>query len=725
MMRQLAMRETKKRARAPRVGSRVTYRVLGLAARTIRAVVGGWASRTVDLVHVAALRTQEADCGISRQASHILFDLSRLAAPGLCLLLLLLAPGVRGDTILGQADVWDIQCDLAVAQLVPLQANRTILVTSDFMKPQRFPFATFEFHATEANVRANWPAIIEQVRLQGVLRGCTPQQLTFVSARGSYNDLARTLDARRPAGVSSNVDFSNGVHQFPFTHADMQFAESRAQAFLIEAPEARKYDPQFGAARRVMGAVVFLLYPGHLLRSEREKPYLYVWKGTEYDFDKELPYVTRENLTTPSIQARLRGELGANLPLPSAIPSRNTTTTATTHGESEAPAQGTGGTTFSTLATYDPASDRSIELIVEPARFRTAGQRCSAFRTHEEMRRCFDAGAAILLASPAAKQYDYGYADDMHVMGAVVYKYGEAREALIARWDSVLEEYVDTGYGDTNNPDNRICRECLWSPIVQANIRHHIAANFSGLPEIDLTAYTTPEFKYHLTHDEAATILARNPSACAGLFTDVQPQGWFDEGFDPYLAGFVCDTGDLRRIWKWIPETGARYEIKGVIWKSKTEERYAAALLRQALEFPPTVRLDFRTRVVDKAAAAQAAAQTAAAEEAHQRARDARIARIKRYVAVYGGGAAAVITPLALLIFFLRASQARARRRRLAFVQDELNEAVERESESARLLRLANEELREARTRSKKAHEFRDKVQKETKRVIREVKIDG
>lgn len=710
------MKETKKRARAPRVASRVTYRVLGLAARTVRTVVGGWASRTADLVHVAALRTQEADCGISRQASHILLDLSRLSAPSLCLLLLLLAPGVRGDTILGQANVWDIQCDLAVAQLVPVQANRTILVTSDFMKPQRFPFATFEFHATEANVRANWPAIIEQVRLQGVLRGCTPQQLTFVSARSSYNDLARTLDSRLPAGVSSNVDFSNYVHQFPFTHADMQFAESRSQAFLIEAPDARKYDPHFGAARRVMGAVVFLLYPGHLLRSEREKPYLYVWEGTEYDFDKELPYVTRENLTTPSIQARLRGELGANLPLPSAIPSPNTTTTVTTVK---------GGTTFSTLVTYDPDSDRSIELIVEPAQFRTAGKRCSAFRTHEEMRRCFDAGGAILLASQAAKQYDYEYADGMHVMGAVVYKYGEAREALIARWDSILEEYVDTGYGDVNDPDNRICRECLWSPIVQANIRHHIEENFSGSPEIDLTAYTTFEFKYHLTHDEAAAILARNPSSCAGLFTDVQPQGWFDDGFHPYLAGFICDTGDLRRIWKWMPETGARYEIKGVIWKSKTQERYAAALLRQALGFPPTVRLDFRTGVVDKAAAARAAAQTAAAEEAHQRARDARIARIKRYVAVYGGGAAAVITPLALLIIFVRATQARARRRRIAVVQEELNQAIERESKSARLLRLADEELREARARSKKAHEFRAKVQEESKRVIREVKIDG
>ncbi|HEY0157820.1 MAG TPA: hypothetical protein VGF28_11090 [Thermoanaerobaculia bacterium] len=707
------MKETKKRARAPRVASRVTYRVLGLAARIVRTVVGGWASRMVDLVHIAALRTQKADCGISRQASHILLDLSRLSAPGLCLLLLL-APGVRGDTILGQADVWDIQCDLAVAQLVPVQANRTILVTSDFMKPQRFPFATFEFHATEANVRANWPAIIEQVRLQGVLRGCTPQQLTFVSARGSYNDLARTLDARRPAGVSSNVDFSNGVHQFPFTHADMQFAESRSQAFLIEAPDARKYDPHFGAARRVMGAVVFLLYPGHLLRSEREKPYLYVWKGTEYDFDKELPYVTRENLTTPSIQARLRGELGANLPLPSAIPSPDSTIPAATQGASP----------FSTLATYDRESDRAIHLLVERDRFGKAGRDCVAFKTHAEMRRCFVLGAAILLASPDAKQYDDEFAwRDMRVMGAVVYPKFDARVAFIARWDSVLEEYVDTGYGDIN-PDNQICRECLWSQIVQANIRRHIAANFSGLPEIDLTAYTTPEFKYHLTHDEAAAILARNPSSCAGLFTDVQPQGWFDEGFDPYLAGFICDTGDLRRIWKWIPETGASYEIKGVIWKSKTEERYAAALLRHALEFRPAARLDFRTGVVDKAAAARADAQTAAAEEAHQRARDAQIARIKRYVAVYGGGAAAVITPLVLLIFFVRASQARARRRRIAVVQDELNQAVERESESARLLRLANEELREARARSKKAHEFRDNVQKKAKQLIREVKID-
>lgn len=711
------MHERKKLRGALRVAPRVAHRVLRVAAQTFRSgqlLIVPAKADLADHSEVGRLATVRR---LSGSEVHPRFDLSRLGMTLVATIVMLVAsPLLAADTFLGRADVWDIKCGAQrVAQLVPVQANRSVLITASYSNPQQFPFATFEFHATEANMRAvaHWVAITEAIRLQGIAGGCGSTDFTYVSDRNSFNTVASVLASRRPAGVSQAVDFASNENGLQFTHRDLGFAESRSQAVLVDAPDATRYDSGF-APRRVIGAVVFLLSPGHLLQSEVEKPYLYVWDGTAFQLEKELGYVTRGNVGSDSIKARVRGELGANLPVPSSLP---VSTPSISPEANPNPA-------FGWMGAVDMGSPQAIWLVHEPTRFQGGGRNCVKFQTHAEMRHCFSIGSAILLSSPSAKQYDAGFRD-YQVAGAIVYPKFDTRIAFIARWDSILEEYVDVGYSEKNGED-RLCRECLWSPQVQANIRRIITPNFAPIPEQNLESYTTAQQKYYLSHDEAAAILRGNPNTCRGIVPAVQPEkGLLDEDFDPPLTGFLCDFGDLRRVWKWVPETGASYQIAGAFVTSKVDERHAAALLRRYLGYRPTAGIELKSAMTDKAAATRSAAAADAADEAQQRVQAARMERIKRNLIRYGGGAALVITPLVLLVFLGRSAAASARRRRLAVVQDELNEAVVRESESARLLRLANEELREARARSKKAHEFRAKVQEEAKRVVREVKIDG
>jgi hypothetical protein len=303
-----------------------------------------------------------------------------------------------------------------------------------------------------------------------------------------------------------------------------------------------------------------------------------------------------------------------------------------------------------------------------------------------------------------------------------VYQNVGPREAFIARWDSILEEYVDVGYSDATW-ESRICRECLWSPQIQANIRRFIDPNFTARPEPNLVAYTTAELKYHLTHEETAAILARYPSACGGLFTDLRAQSLFDEGFNPYLAGFFCDSAEMRRVWKWVPETGASYEIAGVI-PNGTDERRTAALLRRALGFRPTARLDLVTGIVDKAGIAAQTAQAAATEKAHEEERVALVQRIKRNAVLYGGGAAAVIAPIAVLGLAVRITRTNARRRRMQPVDRELEVAQERNTTIADLLALAEKKVRAAEAQSRDARAFREQTLKKAEELLREVNLD-
>lgn len=114
-----------------------------------------------------------------------------------------------------------------------------------------------------------------------------------------------------------------------------------------------------------------------------------------------------------------------------------------------------------------------------------------------------------------------------------------------------------------------------------------------------------------------------------------------------------------------------------------------------------------------------------AADEAKRREQAARLERIRRNVIRYGGGAAAVILPLALLIVFIRVSRVRARRHRIAVVQEQLDAVVERETRSAQLQRLTKEKLREAEAASNEARKLQDMVRKEADELLREGKFDG
>ena len=63
-----------------------------------------------------------------------------------------------------------------------------------------------------------------------------------------------------------------------------------------------------------------------------------------------------------------------------------------------------GGLYYDLLATFDVQTDRPISVVASKSF--TGARTCIAFKTHEELTRCYVEGSALLVASPAAKQYD-------------------------------------------------------------------------------------------------------------------------------------------------------------------------------------------------------------------------------------------------------------------------------------------------------------------------------
>lgn len=312
-------------------------------------------------------------------------------------------------------------------------------------------------------------------------------------------------------------------------------------------------------------------------------------------------------------------------------------------------------------------------------------------------------------------------------MGAVVYPRIDTRDVVVVKWDAILREYVDLGFHDFRW--DKGCRSCIWQwPEETSNsITRELGSNFSPVPEPDLVPYTTAELKYHLSHDEAAALLQRYPQTCFGLFTDVQPQGWFDDDFSPYFAGFYCDVGPLRRVWKWIPETGASYEIAGTYVIPTTDERHAAALLRRFLGFDPTVRLDVVKNAVDKVAAARAAVAAEHAAEVDRRAAAEAAERERAKWRRYLRNTFFILLPLFVLVivvWFIRKFQQLASERRIAKERAKLDRALAREDHIVRLDREADRRLREAQAQARRALEFRQEVEREKAKWSREVELD-
>lgn len=68
----------------------------------------------------------------------------------------------------------------------------------------------------------------------------------------------------------------------------------------------------------------------------------------------------------------------------------------------------------------------------------------------------FEKGSALLLVGPHARKADPRFYP-LKVIDAIVYPHRDAREAVIVRWDDLLDEYADTAYGQ-GRP--YICRTC-------------------------------------------------------------------------------------------------------------------------------------------------------------------------------------------------------------------------------------------------------------------------
>jgi hypothetical protein len=701
----------------PRVTLRVGHPVLAREKASSSRVHHSASAAQAQVAAIQPLERGQRDAGKRRARATVPFDLPARAAAVLCLLVLSLSPVRAVETRLGRAEVFVIKCgDQRVAQVVPVQAGRCSLVTAS---QQRFPFALFHFHATDPNVRANWPLLWEQIRMQGLAGQCGPRDFTIASDRDAAETVATVLSSRRPDGVSDAPDVASEINRRTLSHDDMDFAVSRGQAFLVGAPDATRYDPGFEDGR-VAGAIVFLLYPGGLIHSEVERPYLYIWDGQQYSFAEEFKYASRQNVRDGSTIAFARSRI-AEL--------------AESLATSLNPVSGDPTLFYDQLAFFDAHTDRPLMVIA--GRNFSGRRSCAGFKTHADVEQCYRQGTALLLVSPAAQQYDRdfpvaasstgGVAADLRVMGAVVYPWIDPRDVVVVKWDAILREYVDLGFYDYRW--DKGCRPCIgqWPEENINRIKSEIASNFSPVAEPDLVPYTTAELKYHLSHDEAAALLQRYPQTCFGLFTDVQPQGWFDEDFSPYLAGFYCDVGPLRRVWKWIPETGASYEIAGTYVIPTTDDRHAAALLRRFLGFDPTVRLDVVKSPVDKVAAQRAATAAEQAAEKDRRAAAEEAGRVRRKRWRYLRIALAIALPLFIvgvvgwLVWKFRQL---ASDRRIAKEQEKLDRALEREDHIIRLDREAERRLREARAHALEALEFGRKVEREKAAWRKEIGLD-
>lgn len=655
-------------------------------------------------------------------AAHRASDLYRAGvAAGL---IALAALPIRAGALFAPADVFEISCGSApIAQLVPIQANRTGLIEVAFTP--RAPFATFEFHGSKANMLSNWSQIIEQIKSHGAAGNCASNGFTYTRHPKASDIMERTLDAMRPADVSPAVDRMRAENIVDFTHRDMEFMEARQQAVLIDAADAKKYDRSF-SSRRVIGAILFIL-DGHFLYAKRERPHLYKWIGREYSQEPiDVSFVTRENISSAAIRARLLGKLGANLPLPKTIPASaalvgGAVTSQLGLRETSLPppmisASGEGATEPRQPAVSDGAGASGIELRTHP-NFEGERTNCSKYVTHWDVQDCYEKGSAILLASPAAKQVDRR-GSEAYVIGALVYPRADWDKAVVVRWDELLDEYVDAGYKE-KSPADWICRTCLWEPHIQAGIRRALQPNFTAVRDLNTLHYVTRDFPFSMDHEGAAQLLQKFPSDCVGLV----PEGvdaFADKGFTPPISALACQATDVRRVWAYqFSDDGPSWGLM-VIIEPDTPELYVNARIAATVQDDISRRIRFKeVHAVDTQGAAAAAEARRQQDERERLAKkaaiDQAIDRGARGAVKVGTWLVVIAIPVMVVIAVLSVKYMRARRRRRAARRAAIAHA---QSE----YRTIDELAAEAEARVADAARFRKRAAGTTKKLLEEAR---
>lgn len=529
------------------------------------------------------------------------------------------------------ANVFDIACasgGAPFARLVPLQLNRSALVRASFTTEP--PFAIFEFHATKSNLHS---AQITRALVESrVAPHCANERdlgITFAPNPKAYDIIEQTHDAMRPENVSSVVDRMRIENVGEVGHREIAFMEARQQAFLIAHPSARSFDPLF-TSKRVIGAVVFLL-DGHILWATKERPHLYRFTGTGYERQTvDVSLITRENINTDDVQRDLVRRFGANLP-------------------------------------PGPTAGSRIELHAAPA-FENGGPDCVEYKSHFDIKECFDKGSAVLIVASSAPKPEWRF-HPLKVIGAIVYPRSDRTEAYIRRWDDALDEYVNSGYG-IGAPD--ICRTCLWEPDVQATIAKAMERAFHPIVDLNPLPYANATYPRILSHEQAAQLLQRFPDTCSGFVAKVSAKEApnADRGFTPPIPAIGCVADGVVRLWSWYAtDDGVSFVMLGVL-PENTPQVYVNAYLASYTGFE-TRRVSF-ARVE-----AQDTTGMAAAAEAHRRKEEqakaahaqeavrSRRALIKK-LATYVLPVLSVLFALLLIVFLLRlrAALRRARRRR-------------------------------------------------------------
>jgi hypothetical protein len=574
-------------------------------------------------------------------------------------MLIALAPaGLSAAPPAEAANVFDLACDAtgpSFARFVPIQLNRSALVRASFTKEP--PFAILNFHATKSNV----PSIMLALKANDMLP-CSHDGFRYRPNPKAYDVIERTHDAMRPANVSPVVDRMRAENIESFGHNEIAFMEARQQAFLITASNAKRYDAAFTSAR-VIGAIVFILN-GHLLYATSESPHLYQWDGREYERKiVDVSFVTRENLNSDAVQRRLIGILGANLPLPKSIPSSAINTPdALSDGLPPSMISASGAGEGS--AVSDP---KLIELHPSPA-FERGSRNCAAFKTYWDIKECFDNGSALLLVGPNAPKPDSRFYP-LKVIGAIVYPYRDAREALIVRWDDALDEYIDTGYGQ-GAPD--ICRTCLWEPRIQSSIRSAMEPAFHPIVDLSPLPYETDAYPRIMSHEQAAQLLQRFPNTCSGLVAEVPAKEApnADSGFTPPIPAIGCVADGVIRLWSWYADDdGVSFVMLGVL-PENTPQLYLNAYLASYTGFE-TRRVSFTRVETHDTAGMAAAAEARRKQEEQERTARAEAAATSRRATVrkvltFALPILSVLFFLLLVLFLLRmrAEFRRAKRRR-------------------------------------------------------------
>ena len=507
-----------------------------------------------------------------RPRRHVRVDFYRRAAGFVAVGVLgvLAGPAARADSI------FNIVCGGVVhAQVVPVK-EKTVLY--DMMSEKRAQFATLPFSESRKYVMYDHvPRIRLEMQKRGLDTGCEAG-VQLVELSGPWtDDVIAEAQARNPVqrpseSVDSPVWLRNNE---TWDHASVVELVQRGQMVLIDADDARLYDPAWPGDRRVIGAVLFLLPKEGVLPG---KTTVFRWNRHEALFRRvaDTPHITKENFHDPAITGQLLAYCGENMPVPARI----------------------------------SVGDLAVDLNPNE-RYYTSTRDCGRDDpTHDELVACADRGDAILLTSATAVHFDPAFTD-RKVVGALVCRLRD-HGALINVWDPAESKYraIQPSLGGNGIPSGDLYRLDVQN-LVLSYLRSNLIVVVDPMKDKP-ESFATAELPQTLDHGSAAALLKTNDRThILTVDRDAATHG-ADAYFEPAAIGLMNFDieAKLTRVWNYEADSGL-YRIARVIpFAADTDSTDAAVIA--ALKLPKNTAVSRTTAVRDVFVATnQAATQTA------------------------------------------------------------------------------------------------------------------